>query len=651
MSREELENKLKERTEYLESNGIPYGEWGFDTEYVSLQNELNNLSNTVVNNDTRVNEGDLTISELNTELDDIDKLIKEKEDYFNSNAIPYGEWGFDSEYNDLIGRKANLERERDKKSRELDEVERQIKFKENDFERNGIPYGEWQLDSEYVELLNSAERLKGSDKRVEVIEEPAKDVTPAKEKTLEMENDLTHTDPEVKPEEIKVEPIIIPPVPGRSYDNPTPEPVRSEPSILALPPRREEEKKPEQPVNNNGLNSNSNKGELAKPESVIPALPPRREEEKDPEVKKETGLKVVAKKSWKWVKDHKKQILITLGLAAVTVSMIVVINQLIPAIMAAAKASQVSSLATSMLNNASLWHTASVGEQVALHGANTGLSSVISTLTGKGALFDAISGSWTVGGGTLGEFAIDAAAKASAAMAKVSSISSTALGFGIGGIGLTGIGAIISNKNRSSKYVEYKNQIKTIRDKIDVSTYDDILIGVLPDVAITTKGVEEDMELSNDERKILLAKLQKIGNRIALLEKKEKQKVEKAKKKQEEEQEEIRVDVNNNSETNEPINETVENIDENKPSMEINNEEVIENTEENTIKENSVDTKNNVKADDADNEWLSFFQRDNSNDAKTGEIIDLTGKVFVDMSSPNMNEEEQQTAKGRGGRR
>lgn len=613
MTREELENRLEERKAYLESNGIPYGEWGFDTEYVNLQNELNKLDSTISNNDTRVNEGNLTISELNTELDDIDRLIKEKEDYFNSNAIPYGEWGFDSEYNDLIGRKANLERERDIKSRELDEIERQIRFKENEFERNGIPYGEWQLDSEYVELLNSAERLKGSDKKVEVIDEPSRDVTPAKEKPLEKENDLTHTDPEVKPEEIKVEPIIIPPVPEHSYDNPTTEP--------------------------------------AKPESVIPALPPRREEEKKPEVKKETGLKVVAKKSWKWVKDHKKQILIALGLAAVTVSMIVVINQLIPAIMAAAKASQVSSLATSMLNNASLWHTASVGEQVALHGANTGLSSVISTLTGKGALFDAISGSWTIGGGTLGEFAIDAAAKASAAMAKVSSISSTALGFGIGGIGLTGIGAIISNKNRSGKYVEYKNQIKTIRDKIDVSTYDDILIGVLPDVAITTKGVEEDKELSNDERKILLAKLQKIGNRIALLEKKEKQKVGKAKKKQEEEQEEIIVDVNNNSETNEPINETVENIDESKPSMEINNEEVIENTEENTIKENSVDTQNNVKADDADNEWLSFFQRDNSNDAKTGEIIDLTGKVFVDMSSPNMNEEEQQTAKGRGGRR
>lgn len=324
MTREELESKLNERIEYLESNGIPYGEWGSDSEYVSLQNELNKLDSTISNNDTRVNEGNLTISELNTELDDIDRLIKEKEDYFNSNAIPYGEWGFDSEYNDLIGRKANLERERDIKSRELDEIERQIRFKENEFERNGIPYGEWQLDSEYVELLNSAERLKGSDKKVEVIDEPSRDVMPAKEKPLEMENDLTHTDPEVKPKEIKVEPIIIPPVPEHSYDNPTPEP--------------------------------------AKPESVIPALPPRREEEKDPEVKKETGLKVVAKKSWKWVKDHKKQILIALGLAAVTVSMIVVINQLIPAIMAAAKASQVSSLATSMLNNASLWHTASVGE-------------------------------------------------------------------------------------------------------------------------------------------------------------------------------------------------------------------------------------------------------------------------------------------------
>lgn len=626
MTRKELESRLKERTEYLESNGIPYGEWGYDTEYVSLQNELNSLNNTVVNNDTRVNEGDLTISELNTELDDIDKLIKEKGDYFNSNAIPYGEWGFDSEYSDLIGRKANLERERDKKSRELDEIERQIKFKENEFERNGIPYGEWQLDSEYVELLNSAERLKGSDKRVEVI-----DVTP-----------VVDTPVEKKPEEVKAEPIIIPPVPENTFDNPTPEAV-----IPSLPPRSEEEKKPEQPTNNNDLNSKPQKDEPTKPE----ALPPKGEENKNTEEKKETGLKVVAKKSWKWVKEHKKQILIALGLAAVTVSVVVILNQLIPAMAAAAKASQISSTAASMLNNASLWHTASLGEQVALHGTNTGLSSILSTLTGKAAAFNSISGTWSIGGTALESFAIDAAAKASAATAKVAALSATALGFGIGGVGFTTLGAVVSNKKKSDKYKEYNKELKVIREKLSVSTYDD-LYGLLPDFEITAQHIEEDKELSNDERKILLAKAQKIANRVSLIEKKAKKKQEKENRKEQKEgqalgsDDEMRVDVNYVPEENNVVEESTV---EKEAAQEVNytDAEVVNN--ENNVQEEKEQTE--VKANNNDNEWLSFFQRDNSNDAKTGEIIDLTGKVFVDMSSPNMNEEEQQTAKGRGGRR
>lgn len=643
MTREELESKLNERIEYLESNGIPYGEWGFDSEYVSLQNELNKLDSTISNNDTRVNEGDLTISELNTELDDIDRLIKEKEDYFNSNAIPYGEWGFDSVYNDLIGRKANLERERDIKSRELDEIERQIRFKEDEFERNGIPYGEWQLDSEYVELLNSAERLKGSNKRVEVIDKPSRDVTPAQEKPLEMENDLTHTDPEVKPEEIKAEPIIIPPVPEHSYDNPTPEPVRSEPSIPSLPPKSEEEKKPEQPTNNNDLNSMPQKDEPTKPE----ALPPKGEENKNTEEKKETGLKVVAKKSWKWVKEHKKQILIALGLAAVTVSVVVILNQLIPALSAAAKASQISSTAASMLNNASLWHAASVGEQVALHGTNTGLSSIISTLTGKAAAFNSISGTWSIGGTALESFAIDAAAKASAATAKVAALSATALGFGIGGVGFTTLGAVVSNKKKSDKYKEYNRELKVIREKLSVSTYDD-LYGLLPDFEITAQHIEDDKELSNDERKILLAKAQNIANRVSLIEKKTKKKQEKENRKEQEVEQtiepddEIKVDVSNVTEENDTYEESTNEI-------ETKQEENYSDTE-------TVNSKNKVQKEQEevkpnnDNEWLSFFQRDNSNDAKTGEIIDLTGKVFVDMSSQGMNYEEE-NGKGRGGRR
>ena len=631
MTREELESRLEERKAYLESNGIPYGEWGYDTEYVNLQNELNKLDSTISNNDTRVNEGDLTISELNTELDDIDRLIKEKEDYFNSNAIPYGEWGFDSEYNDLIGRKANLERERDIKSRELDEIERQIRFKENEFERNGIPYGEWQLDSEYVELLNSAERLKGSDKKVEVIDEPSRDVTP-----------VVDTPVEEKTEEVKAEPIIIPPVPENTFDNPTPEVV-----IPSLPPKSEEEKKPEQPTNNNDLNSMPQKDEPTKPE----ALPPKGEENKNTEEKKETGLKVVAKKSWKWVKEHKKQILIALGLAAVTVSVVVILNQLIPALSAAAKASQISSTAASMLNNASLWHAASVGEQVALHGTNTGLSSIISTLTGKAAAFNSISGTWSIGGTALESFAIDAAAKASVATAKVAALSATALGFGIGGVGFTTLGAVVSNKKKSDKYKEYNRELKVIREKLSVSTYDD-LYGVLPDFEITAQHIEDDKELSNDERKILLAKAQKIANRVSLIEKKAKKKQEKENRKEQEVEQtiepddEIRVDVNYIPEEN---NVAEESTVEKEVAQEVNytDAEVVNN--ENNVQEEKEQTE--VKANNNDNEWLSFFQRDNNNDAKTGEIIDLTGKVFVDMSSPNMNEEEQQTAKGRGGRR
>ena len=178
-----------------------------------------------------------------------------------------------------------------------------------------------------------------------------------------------------------------------------------------------------------------------------------------PNETKEPKIKVVARRACKWINEHKKQILIAVGIALLIVAVIVALQYLIPAITTMLETSQVATLSSAMMENGALWHGAIASEQAALHGANTALASAIQSMTGSQALFNTTTGIWTIGGTELGKFTTAAIANAASASSAATAISNGVMGLGITGLGLTGLGAILPKKSAA-----YKNILKSIKD-------------------------------------------------------------------------------------------------------------------------------------------------------------------------------------------
>ena len=247
--------------------------------------------------------------------------------------------------------------------------------------------------------------------------------------------------------------------------------------------------------------------------------------------KKKSRFKVIAKKTCKWLNEHKKQILIALGIAALAVAVIVAFQYLIPAItaannaaiaansanLAAMNASNLSSITSSMVSNSTLWHSATAAEQVALHASNQGLASVVQALTGKAAVFGS-NGVWTFGGTPLAELAATnvaaastAAAEATALTAKlaaaqsaVSALSTKALTYGLTGLGLSGLGVILPNKK--SKYDKYRKTINNI-GKNRVYLTDDDLRNKLTEIL---DEIKDNKELRDSEKRDLTAQVKDV---------------------------------------------------------------------------------------------------------------------------------------------
>lgn len=247
--------------------------------------------------------------------------------------------------------------------------------------------------------------------------------------------------------------------------------------------------------------------------------------------KKKNRFKVIAKKACKWLNEHKKQILIALGIAAIAVAVVVAFQYLIPAItaannaaiaansanIAAMNASNLSSLTSSMVSNSTLWHSATAAEQVALHASNQSLASVVQALTGKAAVFGS-NGAWTFGGTSLAELAASHAATASSAAAEatalatkltaaqnaVSALSTKALAYGLTGLSISGLGVILPNKK--SKYEKYKKTINNVQ-KNRIYLKDDDLRNKLTELL---DEVKDDTELRDSEKKDLVAQVREV---------------------------------------------------------------------------------------------------------------------------------------------
>lgn len=184
----------------------------------------------------------------------------------------------------------------------------------------------------------------------------------------------------------------------------------------------------------------------------------KKEAERKEAEKKRKKKKVLRTKKWSLTPKQKK-VLIAVGIAAVVAAAVIATQALIPAMAAASHAASVSSTAATMVNNATLWHSAaSIAEQTALHQANVSLATALHGITGQGAVFHASNGLWSIGGMELGAFATQAASVAAAASAKVAAISATAASLGIAGLGAIGTGIFKKNKGKKEKEENKSNQ-------------------------------------------------------------------------------------------------------------------------------------------------------------------------------------------------
>ncbi len=285
------------------------------------------------------------------------------------------------------------------------------------------------------------------------------------------------------------------------------------------------------------LNQNRMLTELPKEYIELRDKTALKEEKKDKDTpiedtpKKKNRFKVIAKKTCKWLNEHKKQILIALGIAAIAVAVVVAFQYLIPAItaannaaiaansanIAAMNASNLSSLTSSMVSNSTLWHSATAAEQVALHASNQSLASVVQALTGKAAVFGS-NGAWTFGGTSLAELAASHAATASSAAAEaaalatkltaaqnaVSALSTKALAYGLTGLGISGLGVILPNKK--SKYEKYKKTINNVQ-KNRIYLKDDDLRNKLTELL---DEIKDDTEMRESEKRDLVAQVREV---------------------------------------------------------------------------------------------------------------------------------------------
>ncbi len=323
-----------------------------------------------------------------------------------------------------------------------------------------------------------------------------------KNMSLPEENPIPVPNPEPNPKpspEPTPEPIPVP-TPEPSPE-PTPEP-SPEPSPEPNPePNREPNPEPNREPNPEP--SPEPNPEPSPEPSPEPTPEPTPEPSPDPgEPDDVLGDVVVKKTPWQWVKDHKKQILIVLGLAAMAVSLYLVVTHLLPALVAANNAQIVSNSLAVMSKNAAQWHSAAPAMKVALHKSSEALAANVSSLTGMTSTFADATGVWTIGGQSLGAATTAAAEAATTAASAVKGMQAAALITGIGGMGAVGAGLLTKNSEKYKQLVAEIAKLNQVVNNLSDSDFKAAAMKILAEI--------ESPELSNSEKKALQYKLNRV---------------------------------------------------------------------------------------------------------------------------------------------
>ncbi len=319
------------------------------------------------------------------------------------------------------------------------------------------------------------------DNHVEDLDEPEITILP------EFSDDVDFLDPEpLEPlEDIAYESI------NKNLENPKPEEIL-EPINLEEKDdiKKEEINEPEEVLEPISLEEKDNvkKEDINKPEEVLKPL----EKNQEPNQKHE----VVERKPWQWIKKNKKKILIATGVAAIGVAVALGATELSSLLSQAAKATSVSNLANSMLNNSSMWQNSIASEQAALHSANTALAGAIKSISGTSLSYNPASGIWNVGSASLQQFAQSASNLAANEMAKVSALSHTVASLAAGGAILSSFGLL--SKEKSKAYINYLKLIEEEKNNLNKDALDVMKI-----------SIDQNNELTDREKRKLINKINK----------------------------------------------------------------------------------------------------------------------------------------------
>ena len=235
------------------------------------------------------------------------------------------------------------------------------------------------------------------------------------------------------------------------------------------------------------------KEEINEPEEVLKPL----EKNQEPNQKHE----VVERKPWQWIKKNKKKILIATGVAAIGVAVALGATELSSLLSQAAKATSVSNLANSMLNNSSMWQNSIASEQAALHSANTALAGAIKSISGTSLSYNPASGIWNVGNASLQQFAQSASNLAANEMAKVSALSHTVASLAAGGAILSSFGLL--SKEKSKAYVNYLKLIEEEKNNLNKVALDVMKISIDQKNELTDRDERKLINKINKEKSII----------------------------------------------------------------------------------------------------------------------------------------------------
>lgn len=205
---DKIKARLNELEDEMEENGIPQGEWQLNDEWVKLKNLLIKLEQEVEIGEKPENPNDNIDKQINKVKARLEALEKE----FEENGIPYDEWQLNDEWVKLKNLLAKLEKEKEAKrgkkpeklndniDEQISKVKARLQALEDEFEANGIPHGEWQLNDEWVKLRNYLMNLE-------------------KQKERESKNPIEPTPSSGNPTQTPTEPA--PTGPATAHSNPT----------------------------------------------------------------------------------------------------------------------------------------------------------------------------------------------------------------------------------------------------------------------------------------------------------------------------------------------------------------------------------------------------------------------------------------------